>query len=143
MSSHDSLIRVSTGEGLRTEVTVRGHQLTSDEPLSGGGTDAGPTPYDLLAAALGSCIGMTLRLYADRKGWPLQRVDVTLRHSRLHREDCAQCPEEDIGMDRLERRIDLTGPLSDEQRARLLEIAERCPVRRTLGRGVRVESLQP
>jgi putative redox protein len=123
---------VRTERGLATYVTAAGHALRADEPVAVGGTASGPGPYDLLLAALGSCTGMTLRLYADRKGWPLERVEVTLRHDRIHAKDCADC-ETQVGMlDRIEREIALRGPLDEAQRARLLEIADRCPVHRTL-----------
>jgi putative redox protein len=105
-----------------------------------GGTEAGPTPYDLVAAALGACTAMTLRLYATRKGWPLDGVEVRLSHDRVHAEDCEACPSEAVWMDRLTRELVLRGPLTDAQRARLVEMADRCPVHLTLERSVRVET---
>jgi putative redox protein len=114
--------------------------LLADEPEEAGGGDRGPSPYRLLLMALGSCTSMTLRLYADRKGWPVERITVRLRHFRDHAVDCENCPEGKAFMDRIERVIDVTGPLDDGQRARLLEIAEKCPVHRTLEASVRVES---
>jgi putative redox protein len=106
--------------------------LRADEPRKLGGDDTGPTPYDLLLAALGACTSMTLRLYADRKGWPLQDVRVDLRHAKIHAEDCATCETQVGKVDRIERVVHLGGPLDAEQRKRLLEIANRCPVHRTL-----------
>ena len=103
----------------------------ADEPAPGG-DDTGPTPYDLLLAALGACTAMTLRLYAQRKQWPLADVTVSLRHSRIHAEDCANCETRAGLLDRIERVIRLDGNLDDDQRERLLEIADRCPVHRTL-----------
>ena len=120
------------GSGFAQDVEVRSHRIVTDEPTSVGGTDKGPKPYDLLLAALGSCASMTIALYARRKGWPLTEVTVQLRHSRIHAEDCAECETKEGRLDRIEWNFQLDGDLSDEQRARLLEIAQRCPVHRTL-----------
>jgi len=134
-----ALVVVRSGaDGLRTEIGMRGHTLVADEPVGSGGTDAGPTPYELLSAALGTCIAMTVRLYANRKGWPLEGVTVRLRHSRIWEKDCEDCDEAPVGVDRIERDVELEGPLDDEQRERILAIADRCPVKQTLARGVRV-----
>ncbi|MDX1531793.1 MAG: OsmC family protein, partial [Rhodothermales bacterium] len=127
-------------QGVPTRVAVRHHTLTADEPETVGGGDEGPTPYDLLAAALGTCTAMTLRMYADRKGWPLTGVTVQLTHDRVHAEDCRTCDTEDGHIDRFHRAIAMDGPLSDEQRQRLLEIADRCPVHRTLTGEVVIET---
>ena len=110
----------------------------ADEPVAVGGTDAGPTPYDYLLAALGGCTAMTLRMYADRKGWPLEGVRVRLRTARSHAADCDQCATVPIGGLRLEREVVLAGPLDEEQRKRLLAIADRCPVKQSLERGVHI-----
>lgn len=118
--------------GLAQTIRARKHRLTADEPLEVGGTDTGPGPYELLLASLGACTSMTLRLYSNRKELPLERVRVTLRHSKIHAEDCARCETKEGKLDRIEREIELLGPLTDEQRARLLEIADKCPVHRTL-----------
>ena len=107
------------------------HTWTAGEP-PGVGDDSGPTPYDLLLGALGACTSMTLRLYADRKGWPLEHVSVTLTHERSHADDSRDCEVEPCLVDRFERRIELEGTLSDEQRRALMAIAEKCPVHRTL-----------
>jgi uncharacterized OsmC-like protein len=118
--------------GFAQDVTVGAHRLRSDEPAAVGGTDSGPNPYDLLLAALGSCTSMTIAMYARRKQWPLESVTVRLRHSKIHAEDCAECQTR-IGMvDRIEREIAFAGSLDDEQRSKLLEIANKCPVHRTL-----------
>jgi putative redox protein len=133
-------------EGLRTEVAARGHRLVADEPASVGGTDRGPTPYELVAAGLGACTAMTLRMYADRKDWPLDGVDVRLRHRRIQSEDGGGCEAGPgaSGLDILDREIRFEGGgLSDDQKDRLLEIADRCPVHRTLSEGVHVRARRP
>jgi len=112
-------------------ITAGGHELVADEPRPMG-DDTGPTPYDLLLSGLGACTSMTVRLYADRKGWPLEGVSVELSHSRIHARDCAECDTESGMVARIEREIRFEGDLSDEQRARLLDIADKCPVHRTL-----------
>ena len=129
---------VELGAGVRAQVTAGGHRLVTDEPESSGGTGEGPTPYDLAAAALGSCTAVTLRLYADRKEWPLEGVTVRLSHGRVHAEDCLACEENEVGMFQITRTIVMRGALNDEQRTRLLQIADRCPVHRTLEQGVRI-----
>ena len=126
--------------GFSQSVEAGKHELKSDEPLGVGGTDTGPSPYDLLLAALGSCTSMTVALYARRKQWPLESVAVRLKHSRIHAADCADCETKEGMLDRIEREIVLTGSLTDEQRARLLEIANRCPVHRTLTSEIKIES---
>jgi putative redox protein len=113
------------------QITAGRHRLVADEPQPVG-ADAGPTPYDLLLAALGACTSMTVRMYANRKGWPLERVRVTLRHSRIHARDCADCETTSGWIDHIDRDVELTGDLDDTQRQRLLHIAERCPVHQTL-----------
>ena len=136
----ERVVTQTVAAGYRTEIAARGHTLLADEPKSVGGDDTGPTPYDLLMAALGSCTGITLRMYADRKGWPLDRIRVSLQHDKMHLHDCADCEEGDHRVDQVERRILLEGDLSDEQRDRLMEIADRCPVHRTLDAGVRIKT---
>ena len=116
----------------RTAILANGHPLVADEPLAVGGTNAGPTPYELLASALGACTSITLRMYADRKGWPLDEVEVRLRHEKIHCEDCANPERPSSRIDHFTREIALEGQLDDKQRDRLLKIADRCPVHRTL-----------
>ena len=140
MSLDNGSVVVRTEGGLRTEVTANGHALVADEPASLGGTDAGPTPYDYLLAALGSCTAMTVRMYADRKGWPLEAVTVSLGHRRIHAKDCEECETKSGRLDHLELELDLQGPLEAEQRERLREIADQCPVKRTLGAEVLIET---
>jgi uncharacterized OsmC-like protein len=129
-----SEVVVSSLENLRNEVRYgAGHSFITDEPVAAGGEDAGPDPYTLMLAALGSCISMTLKLYARRKQWPLESVTVRLRQTRIHSKDCQECMQDQDGfVHRIERSVSLTGPLSEEQRARLQEIAHKCPVHRTL-----------
>lgn len=126
--------------GYRAETTVRTHTIVADEPRDAGGTDAGATPYEQLLGALAACTAMTLRMYADRKRWPLEGVVVRLRPVRPHAADCVRCETHAVGVGRLERQLELVGPLSDEQRARLTLIADRCPVKQTLERGLHIES---
>ena len=130
-----------TGAGRFTQRIAAGkHLLSADEPPSVGGGDTGPTPYDLLLAGLGACTSMTLRIYAARKKWPLERVTVTLRHEKIHAEDCADCETKEGRLDRIERRVAIAGPLDAAQRDKLLEIADKCPVHRTLEGEVVVET---
>src|SRR5277367_6867859 len=109
--------------GLRQEVEAGTYRWVADEPTAYGGTGTGPTPYDLLLGALGACTSMTLRLYADRRKWPLEGVVVKLRHTRIHRDDCVNCEKKDASIERVERTLELKGPLTDEQRTRLMELA--------------------
>jgi putative redox protein len=122
-----------TREGKFQQTIAMGpHRLVADEPIPVGGLDSGPNPYDLLLAGLGACTAMTLRLYADRKNLPLERVSVTLKHGKVHASDCADCETKEGMIDRIERAITLDGQLDGEQRAKLIEIADICPVHRTL-----------
>lgn len=131
-SSEGTVTVTEAGSGAYTQqITLGHHLLVSDEPRPIG-DDAGPTPYDLLLAGLGACTSMTLRMYANRKGWPLDGVQVTLRHSRIHAEDCAHCETTTGWIDHIDRDIELAGALDDSQRQRLLQIAEHCPVHQTL-----------
>lgn len=114
------------------QLLIGRHRLRGDEPVAAGGDDTGPSPYDYLLAALGTCTSMTIRMYADLKNIPLADVRVELRHTKVHASDCADCETKEGRIDRIERTIALSGPLGDEQRTRLLEIADRCPVHRTL-----------
>ena len=126
--------------GFAQEISAGVHHLKSDEPASAGGTDTGATPYDLLLAALGSCTSITLGMYARRKGWPLEDITVNLRHSKFHTSDCVDCETKDVMLDRIERDIHLTGPLTPEQKSRLLEIADKCPVHRTLTSTIQIKT---
>ena len=137
MSTHNApheteVVVRGSGLGFAQEISARSHRLVADEPIPNGGTDTGPTPYDLLLAALGSCASMTVALYARRKAWPLEQVTVRLRHSRIHAADCAECETKAGRLDRVEWTVQFSGTLTGEQRARLLEIVQMCPVHRTL-----------
>jgi putative redox protein len=129
---------VSSAGNLRQEVSARRHRWTADEPQEFGGDDAGPSPYEMLLGALGACTGMTLQLYSRRKVWPLERVEVRLRHQRIHAVDCAECETKEGWLDAIDKEILVTGPLTPEQVARLGEIAHRCPVNQTLLREIRI-----
>lgn len=134
--AHDSgegeVIVRGDATGFAQEIAAGRHRLATDEPVAVGGTNTGPTPYDLLLAALGSCTSMTVAMYARRKGWLLESVTVRLRHSRIHAEDCADCETKEVRLDQIDVVIELTGDLTEEQRRRLIEISEKCPVHRTL-----------
>jgi putative redox protein len=138
----DNRVVVRTGKtGYRTEIVANGHSVIADEPIGVGGSDTGPTPYDYLVASLGACTSMTLRMYADRKKWPLDAIVVRLKHQKIHASDCDNCEAKGDGkMDYIEREIELNGPLDPQQRKRLLEIADRCPVHRTLHSEINVKS---
>jgi len=135
------MIRV-TGKplGLRQVVSIGPHQLLADEAREAGSNDEGPDPYEYLLASLGTCINMTLRMYANHKGWPLKQIETTLSHSKSYATDCEHCERPAAMIDHIERRIALFGELSDEQRKRLLEIANRCPVHRTLTSKIEIHS---
>jgi uncharacterized OsmC-like protein/fermentation-respiration switch protein FrsA (DUF1100 family) len=132
------VVRETRNGKFQQTVTVGPHQLLADEPLSSGGDDTGLAPYDFLLAALGACTSMTMRLYAERKALPLERTTVTLRHSKIHAEDCAECETKAGMLDQIERVITMEGALDVEQRKRLMEIADKCPVHRTLTSEVRI-----
>ena len=139
-----SEVTVTSVGRLRNEVRYgAGQSFVTDEPASVGGEDAGPDPYTLLLAALGSCISMTVTLYARRKNWPVERVSVRLRQSRVHAKDCRECSRTEDGFaHRIERAVHIEGDLTDEQRARLQEIAHKCPVHRTLTSEIVVAELE-
>ncbi|MBS3821837.1 MAG: OsmC family protein, partial [Phycisphaerae bacterium] len=135
----EGTVVVSEGQAPYTQAIRAGeHVWVSDEPQSIGGGDRGPTPYDLLLSALGSCTAITLRMYADRKQWPLEHVEITLRHERVHADDCDGCEDRNGKIERIQRQVCPVGPLDDDQRQRLLEIADKCPVHRTLTSDIHV-----
>src|SRR5438477_5539603 len=126
--------------GFAQEIVAGPHRLTADEPIELGGKDTGPSPYDLLLAALGSCTSMTVSWYARTKKWPLESVTVNLRHSKIHAADCQDCETKEGKIDRIERDIHLVGNLDPEQKTRLLEIADKCPVHRTLHSEINIQT---
>ena len=127
----DVVVRGSAREFLQDVVSGK-HHLRADEPASAGGSDSAPGPYDYLLIALGVCTSMTVGLYARRKQWPLENITVSLWHSRIHAKDCEECETKEGMLDRIEVEVDLTGSLTPEQHAKLMEIAAKCPVHRTL-----------
>jgi putative redox protein len=132
-----------TGNGkFQQEVLSGPHRFLADEPAGVGGLDSGPGPYDLLLAGLGACTSMTLRLYADRKKLPLGRVSVRLTHNKIHAQDCRDCETKEGMVDRIDRSITMEGPLDAEQRKRLLEIADKCPVHRTLESEINIRTFE-
>ena len=134
----DPTVTARLADGFRTEMRARGFELWADEPASIGGTETAPTPYDYLAASLAACTAMTLRMYASRKRLPLESVDVAVTHAKVHADDCADCESGGAKIDRLTRTVRLQGELTDAQRARMLQIADLCPVHKTLEAHVEV-----
>ncbi len=136
----DAVVVEGGPSGYAMRVHAGHHHLSADEPVSVGGSDTGPNPYDLLLSALGACTTITLRMYADRKQWPLEGVRATLRHQKIHARDCEDCETDTGYVDRIERELTFEGPLDAAQRKRLLEIADKCPVHKTLHSEVVVET---
>jgi putative redox protein len=136
------LVRETGGGKFQQEVLSGPHRFLADEPVKVGGLDAGPGPYDLLLAGLGACTAMTLRLYAEQKKLPLTRVSVRLSHNKIHAEDCASCETKEGMLDRIDRAITLEGNLDETQRKRLMEIADKCPVHRTLTSEIDIRTVE-
>jgi len=143
MPDADGVVAVrGEARGFYQEITSGRHRLVADEPIAVGGTDLGPGPYDLMLAALGSCMSMTIALYARAKQWPLETVVIRLRHSRVYAKDCAECViRDDTLLDRIDTEVKLTGPLTAEQERKLMEVAHRCPVHRTLKSEINIRAL--
>lgn len=138
----DEVVVRGPARAFRTEIDAGGHPVAADEPRSVGGADSAPSPYGLLLSGLGACTAMTLRMYADRKGWPLQRADVRLRHAKVHATDCQRSESDNNAkLDKIDRTLILHGPLDEAQRARLLQMADRCPVHRTLESDICIETV--
>jgi len=142
VASNDVVARIGR-EHYRTEIEVGGKSVVVDEPASLGGGDSGPTPYDMILGSIGACTAMTVRMYADRKGWPLESVTVRLRQARSYQQDCEDCDAQALPGITIERELVMEGALDDEQRERLAQIADRCPVKQALERGVHVQPAQP
>ena len=141
LATGGTVIVASAGQGKFEQLLLDGrHTLIADEPASAGGADVGPGPYELLLMSLGSCTSMTLQMYASRKKWPLAQVVVRLRHSKVYAEDCENCEKPTARIDRIEREIEVIGALDAEQRSRLLEIANQCPVHRTLSSRIDIKT---
>ena len=136
------VVRETRRGKFQQEIISGRHHLIADEPKDVGGLDSGPGPYDLLLAALGACTSMTLRLYADQKQIPLKRTSVRLHHGKIYATDCAECETKEGMIDRIERVITLEGDLTAEQRARLMEIADKCPVHRTLKSEIDIRTVE-
>ncbi len=142
-AGHPSAGAVGSGkgaDGFLVTLNAAGHDLIADEPASLGGENRGPSPYDYLSAALAACTIMTLHMYARRKEWPLESVDVSVEHGKIHASDCESCQEKNGKVDRFDREITLHGELDESQRERLLQIANMCPVHRTLHQEVEIRS---
>jgi len=139
-SSLPQVIVRGDSAGFAQAVEIGPHRFAGDEPVAFGGTDTGPSPYDLLLASLGTCTSMTISFYARRRGWPLESVTVSLHHSKIHAIDCAECETKEGKIDRIEREIHLAGSLTEEQRSKLMEIADRCPVHQTLTSEINIRS---
>jgi putative redox protein len=135
-----SVVVRGSAAGFAQEIHAGRHRILADEPASAGGTDTGASPYDLLLAALGACTSMTVAMYARRKAWALEEVTVHLRHSKIHAADCADCETREGMLDRIERDIHFSGPLTEELRSKLLEIANKCPVHQTLTSEIDIET---
>jgi uncharacterized OsmC-like protein len=132
------VVRETRAGKFQQTVSTGPHQMLADEPVAAGGQDTGPGPYDFVLAGLGACTSMTMRMYADRKSLPLDRITVTLKHSKIHAQDCAECETKEGMLDQIDRVISIEGALDADQRKRLMEIADKCPVHRTLTSEIRI-----
>ncbi len=138
MQNHE--IHIRNKAGYKSEIKSGDHLLTSDEPLECGGTNLGLNPYDLLLSSLGSCIAITMRMYAERKNFPLEDIILKLSHQKIYAEDCVDCESKEGKIDKIDIKINLIGDLSTEQRSRLLEISVRCPVHKTLMSEIKINT---
>ena len=132
-------VNVDSGWKYMQKISVGPHEVTADEPVDLGGADTGPNPYELLLGALGACTSMTVRMYAERKQWPLEGVHVELSYGRVHVEDCEGCDNDEGSVDGIKMEVSFAGDLTNEQLQRLVEIANKCPVHRTLNSRVPID----
>ncbi|MDZ4713285.1 MAG: OsmC family protein [bacterium] len=135
------MVTVKNSNGYETFITAGSYELKADEPLESGGTGMGPTPYDLLLSALGACTAMTMRMYAERKKLSLEAMTITLNHDKIHAEDCENCETKVGKLDRIIIKISFTGNLSEDDKTKLMQISEKCPVHRTLTSEIKIESV--
>ena len=143
MMKNETKVKVTgLDSGYSQRIASRAHTFTADEPLELGGTDRGPTPYELLLAALGACTAITVRMYAQRKDWSLEEVAVQVSMKKVHARDCEDCEQDTGFVDVFEKQVDLRGDLTNEQRQRLLDVADRCPVHQSLTSNAKIESVQ-
>jgi|SRR5215468_10862279 len=127
-------------KGFAQKIDIGPYHIDADEPVSYGGTDSGPSPYDLILGALGACTSMTIGLYARKRSWPVDKITVSLRHSKIHAKDCDDCETKEGRIDRVEMEIHLEGALTDEQRAKLMEVAGKCPIHQTLTHEINIKT---
>ncbi|HEY6070028.1 MAG TPA: OsmC family protein [Chthoniobacterales bacterium] len=127
-------------KGFAQKIDIGSFHIDADEPVSYGGTDTGPSPYDLILGALGACTSMTIGLYARKRSWPVDKITVSLRHSKIHAKDCDDCETKEGRIDRVEMEIHLEGALTDEQRAKLMEVAGKCPIHQTLTHEINIKT---
>ena len=140
LSPNEVFVASRTTEKFTQDIFTKEHHIVGDEPPKVGGADLGMSPYDLLLAALGTCTSMTIKMYADHKGWPLEGVEVKLTHDKIYAKDCADCETDKGKVDEIRRTVKVYGDLTDEQRSRILEIADKCPVHKTLHSEIKVRS---
>ncbi|MFT5182972.1 MAG: putative OsmC-like protein/esterase/lipase [Flavobacteriales bacterium] len=141
-TNHQVLVHSDPDSGYTLDVQAGKHTFKADEPVSIGGNDFGPTPYDLLLASLGACTAITMRMYANRKGWPVEDIEIHLNHGQEHLKDCEDCDSSNAKIDVIERSIKIKGDLDEKQRKRMMQIADKCPVHKTLHNDIRVESVE-
>ena len=137
----EGTVKVTVGQDYSAHVTVGAHTLIVDEPLHAGGKALGPDPYSYILSALGACTAITVRMYANRKNWPLEKVEVTLRHDHLHTQDCDNCEDPASRLDKITKELKLYGNLTEEQKHRLEIISSKCPIQKTLAAGIAIETV--